>query len=205
MFQTIVEIVARAMEATGVIVVATGGAVAIAGFGRRLRDGEAFEAEAAVLRERLARATLLGLEFLVAADLIATITTVPTFKNLLMLTGIVLLRTFLSATLMLEVEGRWPWTAVKRSLLAKPTDAPGIKALRLSMRTSLATTVGITSLLNRIRGEFLEMPGLRLTPAQAARLWSLDGLSSQALLNDLTTSGFLIKTKEGAYVHASQA
>ena len=78
-----------------------------------------------MLRERLARATLLGLEFLVAADIIATVAAVPTPARLLMLTGIILLRTFLSATLMLEVEGRWPWCAARRDVRALPFSANG--------------------------------------------------------------------------------
>jgi uncharacterized membrane protein len=109
-FQSIIEWVARALEAMGIAVVAAGGCAAIAKFAARLIAGDAFEAESGALRERLARATLLGLEFLVAADIIATVAAVPTAANLLMLTGVILLRTFLSATLMLEVEGRWPWS-----------------------------------------------------------------------------------------------
>jgi uncharacterized membrane protein len=108
-FQSVVEWIARALEGMGVAVVAVGGLAAIVSFVGRLRAGDVFEEKIAVLRERLARATLLGLEFLVAADIIATVATVPTAAKLLMLTGIILLRTFLSATLMLEVEGRWPW------------------------------------------------------------------------------------------------
>jgi uncharacterized membrane protein len=107
-FQSVIEWLARALEGTGIAVVAAGGCAAIvsaaADRGRRVRGGE----HGAV--ERLARATLPGLEFLVAADIIATVGAVPSAANLLMLTGVVLLRTFLSATLMLEVEGRWPWT-----------------------------------------------------------------------------------------------
>ena len=110
-FQTLIESAARALEAMGIIVVAAGGLTAMAGFLRQLMTGQAFEVGMGVLRERLARATLLGLEFLVAADIIATVATVPTAARLLMLTGIILLRSFLSATLTLEVEGRWPWTA----------------------------------------------------------------------------------------------
>jgi uncharacterized membrane protein len=113
-FESIIGWVAHALEGMGITVVAVGGVAAMVNFGRRLRAGEAFEAGSAVLRERLARATLLGLEFLVAADIIGTVTAVPTPVNLLMLTGIVLLRTFLSATLMLEVEGRWPWNSARR-------------------------------------------------------------------------------------------
>src|SRR5215475_480267 len=113
-FQTVVEWVAHALEGMGILVVAIGGLAAVVHFARRLIAGDAFEAESGVLRERLARATLLGLEFLVAADIIATVAAVPTAARLLMLTGIILLRTFLSATLMLEVEGRWPWSLAKR-------------------------------------------------------------------------------------------
>lgn len=94
----------------------------MASFFRQLMTQGAFDVGMGVLRERFARATLLGLEFLVAADIIATVATVPTASRLLMLTGIILLRSFLSATLTLEVEGRWPWTARAAALL--PT-APG--------------------------------------------------------------------------------
>jgi uncharacterized membrane protein len=113
-FQTIIEWVAHGLEAMGIAVVVFGGLAAMVGFFRRLLAGDEFEAESSVLRERLARATLLSLEFLVAADIISTVAAVPTPARLLMLTGIILLRTFLSATLMLEVEGRWPWSAAPR-------------------------------------------------------------------------------------------
>ena len=64
---------------------------------------------------------------------------------------------------------------------------------------------GITFLQQRIRSEFLEMPGLRLTPAQAARLWALDRQTSEQLLDRLTLTGFLLKNREGAYLRASAA
>ena len=60
----------------------------------------------------------------------------------------------------------------------------------------------ITPLFHRVRSEFLEMPGLRLTPAQAARLWSLDLPTSDRILDDLTTAGFLLKNRNGAYLLA---
>lgn len=122
-FQVIVEWVAHGLEVMGIAVVLTGGSAAMINFVRRLIAGNVFEAESSVLRARLARATLLGLEFLVAADIIATVAAVPTPARLLMLTGIVLLRTFLSATLMLEVEGRWPWNATRREARALPFTA----------------------------------------------------------------------------------
>ena len=122
-FQTIIEFVARGLEGMGIAVVSVGGLAAMAAFVRRLIAGDAFEAESGVLRERLARATLLGLEFLVAADIISTVAAVPTATRLLMLTGIILLRTFLSATLMLEVEGRWPWRSARRDARPLPFSA----------------------------------------------------------------------------------
>jgi hypothetical protein len=54
-------------------------------------------------------------------------------------------------------------------------------------------------LLERIRGEYLEMPGLRLTPAQAARLWGLSPLLTGALLDALAGDGFLVRTGSGEY------
>ncbi len=59
-------------------------------------------------------------------------------------------------------------------------------------------------MLRRVRGEFLEMPGMRLTEAQARRLWNLDGASCQLLLSALVDSGFLFKTPEGAFRRLEQ-
>jgi uncharacterized membrane protein len=65
-------------------------------------------------RIRIGRSLLLGLEVLVAADIVKTIAIELTFTGLGLLTGLVLVRTFLSWTLVLEIEGRWPW---RRELL----------------------------------------------------------------------------------------
>ena len=61
----------------------------------------------------------------------------------------------------------------------------------------------IMPLLHRVRSEFLEMPGLRLTPAQAARLWSLDRRTSERILDGLMAAGFLLKNRSGAYLLSS--
>jgi len=60
-------------------------------------------------RIRIGRSLLLGLEVLVAADIVKTIAMELTFTSLGLLAGLVLVRTFLSWTLFLEIEGRWPW------------------------------------------------------------------------------------------------
>lgn len=60
-------------------------------------------------RANLGRGILLGLELLVAADIIGTVAVTPSFQNLAVLGLIVLIRTFLSFSLEVEIEGRWPW------------------------------------------------------------------------------------------------
>jgi uncharacterized membrane protein len=62
---------------------------------------------------RIGRSLLLGLEVLVAADIVKTIALDLTFESLGLLAGLVLIRTFLSWTLVLEIEGRWPWQRTK--------------------------------------------------------------------------------------------
>jgi hypothetical protein len=56
-----------------------------------------------------------------------------------------------------------------------------------------------------VRSEYLEMPGLRLTPAQAARLWGLDRQTSQAVLDAFAGDGFLFRDRGGAYLRRSPA
>ena len=54
--------------------------------------------------------------------------------------------------------------------------------------------------LRRVQGEFMEMPGMRLTEAQARRLWNLDAASCHALLDALVDSKFLFRTRDGAFM-----
>ena len=59
--------------------------------------------------------------------------------------------------------------------------------------------------LRRVQGEFLEMPGLRLTEAQARRLWGLDAAVCEALLSALVDANFLFKTRDGSFMKMDQA
>jgi uncharacterized membrane protein len=63
-------------------------------------------------RQDIGRAILLGLEFLIAGDIIRTVVVAPTIQNVVVLGLIVLIRTFLSLSLQLEIEGRLPWRRV---------------------------------------------------------------------------------------------
>ena len=62
-----------------------------------------------MFRSQLGRAILVGLELLVAADIIRTVAVTPTLESVGVLAGIVVIRTFLSWSLELEISGRWPW------------------------------------------------------------------------------------------------
>lgn len=97
-----------AISLVGVLVIAGGFFLAagryVAGY-RRLGSQKSFRH----FKVGLGRALLLGLEILVVADVIETITIKPTFGSLATLGFLVILRTIVSWTLTLEVEGRWPW------------------------------------------------------------------------------------------------
>lgn len=71
----------------------------------------------------------------------------------------------------------------------------------------MATNTGARGeerLLKRIRSEFHEMPGLCLTVRQAARLWNLDPLTSEAALQMLVAEGYLAQTEDGRFVVATR-
>jgi Fic family protein len=56
------------------------------------------------------------------------------------------------------------------------------------------------AILQSVRGQFLEMPGLKLTIAQAQRLWGIDRATCEAVIGELTACRFLAKTRDGAFV-----
>lgn len=97
------------VELIGICVLIGGAAVATLAFFLRLLRGMTFRDCYHELRADLGRAILLGLEFLVIADIIGTVAVEPTLQNLGVLAVIVTIRTLLSFSLELEVSGRWPW------------------------------------------------------------------------------------------------
>jgi uncharacterized membrane protein len=96
-------------------VIVIGGVVATGHFLRRVIDRTSFGVAYRLYRRGLGRALLLGLEFLVAGDIIRTVTESPTLTEVAVLAGIVLIRTFLSVALEVETEGRWPWQSERRA------------------------------------------------------------------------------------------
>lgn len=106
-FQDWVELAGRFIDGAGVAAVVIGVIVAslYAAFRALSRKGPVYRP----YRQFLGRSILLGLELLVAADIIRTVAVTPTLASIAVLAGIVLIRTFLSFSLELEITGRWPW------------------------------------------------------------------------------------------------
>ena len=106
-FVEVIETVGKAIDAVGVAVIAIGALISAAGAVMRLRarTPEVYR----WFREQLGRSILLGLEFLVAADIIRTVAVTPDARSVAVLAGIVLIRTFLSFSLEIEIEGVPPW------------------------------------------------------------------------------------------------
>jgi uncharacterized membrane protein len=104
----IIELVAEALDVAGVAVIVGGILVAtVVHAGRLTRDGA--HDQYRQYRQAIGRAILLGLEILVGADIIRTVAVDPTFTSAGVLAVIVAIRTFLSFSLEVELEGRWPW------------------------------------------------------------------------------------------------
>lgn len=106
-FRLYIEYIARFIEAIGVLIITTGAAIALFRF--IFPIGQKSHRSYKRLRHELGKAILLGLEILVAADIIATVVAEPTMDRVLTLGLIVLIRTFLSISLQVELEGRFPW------------------------------------------------------------------------------------------------
>ena len=112
--QHTIEVIGSYMDIAGVAVMVIGAVVslplALRGFQpRRLPEGAEPLSVYRSYRQLLGRSILLGLELLVAADIIKTVAVTPTFESVGVLAMIVLIRTFLSFSLELEITGRWPW------------------------------------------------------------------------------------------------
>jgi uncharacterized membrane protein len=126
-----VDFAALGLEILAVVVmvsfIVVGTAVALMRYGRKDEDVYAR------YRVVLARTLQIGLELLVAADIVRTVSTPLTASNLVLLGGVIVVRTFLSWTLSLEIESRWPWQREKET---------GADPKRASRTTAAGTSAG---------------------------------------------------------------
>ena len=106
-------VISTSLETTGVAIVVLGAlGTTVLFLWRSLKEGS-LNAAFSRYRSDFGRAILLGLEFLVAADIVGTVAIGPTLQDLSVLGLLVLIRTFLSFSLEVEITGRWPWQSGK--------------------------------------------------------------------------------------------
>jgi len=113
-FNDVIEKIGMAIDAAGVVVIVTGAAIAFVITAVRLarRESDVYRR----FRQQLGQTILLGLELLVAGDIVRTVAASPNLTSVAILAAIVLIRTFLSFSLEVEITGRWPWQ--KREITA---------------------------------------------------------------------------------------
>jgi uncharacterized membrane protein len=119
-FNQIIETIGRGIDVAGVMAIAGGiGLTVLLAAGRfRQREPHVYRR----FRQEVGRAILLGLELLVAADIIRTVAVSPTLESVAVLAGIVLVRTFLSFSLDVELTGAWPWQRRRNEEADEPAD-----------------------------------------------------------------------------------
>lgn len=107
-----IDYIAKGFEITGVTIILIGTVAALFKFlfSKQGKESRSYK----ILRQELGKAILLGLEILVAGDIIATVATEPTMNSVLVLAVIVLIRTFLSLSIEVEIEGSFPWQKQKQ-------------------------------------------------------------------------------------------
>jgi uncharacterized membrane protein len=117
-FNDVIEKIGMAIDAAGVVVIVIGAVFAFVVTAMRFTRRE--DGVYRRLRRQLGQTILLGLELLVAGDIVRTVAAQPTLTSVAILAAIVLIRTVLSFSLEVEITGRWPWQ--------KPAAAPSLKS-----------------------------------------------------------------------------
>ena len=116
-----IDLIAKIVEIIGVLIMFFGLFFA---FYRGIRLTGGFNHETYIeIRQTVGKSILLGLEVLIAADIMATVVTEPTLRSVLVLGFIVLIRTFLSLSLQVELEGKFPWQKENTALKKEPSTA----------------------------------------------------------------------------------
>ena len=121
--QEIIFVISEVIDFTGVAIIALGAFIGVILCARDLLRQERRVDAYSRLRTFLGRSLLLGLEFLVAGDIIKTVAIEPTFDSVIVLAIIVLVRTVLSLSIDVEIDGRWPWQAAQREDRAQAAPA----------------------------------------------------------------------------------
>jgi len=119
-YNHLIQRIGEVLDGTGVAAIVVGVVIAAGTSAVRLSHHETGIYRR--FRQQLGQTVLLGLELLVAADIVRTVAAEPTLTSVAVLAGIVLIRTFLSFSLEVELTGRWPWQ--KTNAISSP-EQPG--------------------------------------------------------------------------------
>jgi uncharacterized membrane protein len=119
--QEIIFVISEVIDFAGVVIIALGALSGVILCAQDLLRQERAVDAYSRLRTFLGRSLLLGLEFLVAGDIIKTVAIEPTFDSVIVLVIIVLVRTVLSLSIDVEIDGRWPWQAAQQASMAEAT------------------------------------------------------------------------------------
>lgn len=112
-FEELAEHIAKVLEIAGVFVLLAGILWSAVRYLQHVRRRATTPSAYTHFRRSLGRSILLGLELLVAADIIHTVAATPTFESLGVLGLLILIRTFLSIEIEMEIDGHWPWQRTK--------------------------------------------------------------------------------------------
>jgi uncharacterized membrane protein len=130
--QEIIVVISEVIDFAGVVIIALGALLGVILCAQDLLRQERAVDAYSRLRTFLGRSLLLGLEFLVAGDIIKTVAIEPTFDSVIVLAIIVLVRTVLSLSIDVEIDGRWPWQAAQQANL---TEASPVRSPEIPRRT----------------------------------------------------------------------
>jgi uncharacterized membrane protein len=130
--QEIIVVISEVIDFAGVVIIALGALLGVILCAQDLLHRERAVDAYSNLRTFLGRSLLLGLEFLVAGDIIKTVAIEPTFDSVIVLAIIVLVRTVLSLSIDVEIDGRWPWQAAQQASL---TEAASVRTPEIPRRT----------------------------------------------------------------------
>lgn len=108
-YKDLIEIISRIIEISGIAIIVCGGIMATIVFVHAWFKTDEILQTFKTYRENLGRAILLGLEFLLAGDIIRSVAVQPTLISVGILAIIVVIRSFLAIELEMEIEGKWPW------------------------------------------------------------------------------------------------
>jgi uncharacterized membrane protein len=133
--QEIIFVISEVIDFAGVAIIALGALMGVILCAQDLLRQERAVDAYSRLRTFLGRSLLLGLEFLVAGDIIKSVAIGPTFDSVIVLAIIVLVRTVLSLSIDVEIDGRWPWQAAQQAGLAETALAKTSETPRHTQRS----------------------------------------------------------------------